>query len=259
MAARARSRKKAIGLVVSAGLVAPGLLGGLFGGMSSAQETAGSGSATTSPASAAPAPSTPPPATAAGDTPAPPAPQRPSRPAPPKRARPAAPVSNVPVATLPGFEMLADGASHLFVELTQTVQVQEKRAGNRIIYFLKQARVHHRNNENSLVTVFFNTPVDRAQLLPAPGGLNFVVDLRSSVTPTWQITAGKDNSAIFDVTFPKGDYLKNGGGAGGADLSSDASGNTPYGDGSQADSTSAAPSPSASSQRGHHRRQTPSQ
>jgi hypothetical protein len=167
-------------------------------------------------------------------------------------------VSNVPVATLPGFEMLADGASHVFVELTQTVQVQEKRAGNRITYFLKQARVLHRNNENSLVTVFFNTPIDRAQLLPAAGGLNFVVDLRSSVTPTWQITAGKDNSAILDVTFPKGDYLKNG--AGSADLSSDSSANTPYADGSQPGAAPASPSSSPPSHGGgRHRRQTPSQ
>jgi hypothetical protein len=33
-----------------------------------------------------------------------------------------------PVATLPGFEMLAEGGSRLFVELTQSVQVEERRA-----------------------------------------------------------------------------------------------------------------------------------
>jgi hypothetical protein len=118
------------------------------------------------------------------------------------------------VATLPGFEMLADGASHVFVELTQNVQVEERRgqgeAKNRIVYFLKQARVVHRNNENTLVTVFFNTPVERARLLPTAGGLNLIVDLRASVTPTWKISPGKDNTAILEVLFPSGDYLKNG-------------------------------------------------
>jgi hypothetical protein len=110
--------------------------------------------------------------------------------------------------------MLADGASHLFVELTQSVQVEEKRgkgqAKNRITYFLKQARVLHRNNENSLVTTFFNTPVERARLLPAPGGLDFVVDLRSDVSPSWKLSPGKDNSAILEIVFPKGDYVKGG-------------------------------------------------
>ncbi len=102
--------------------------------------------------------------------------------------------------------MLADGASHLFVELTQNVEVEEKRAGNRVTYFLKHARVLHRNNENTLVTVFFNTPVDRARLLPTTGGLNFIVDLRTNVTPTWKMTPAKDNSAILEIVFPKGEY-----------------------------------------------------
>jgi len=104
--------------------------------------------------------------------------------------------------------MLADGASHLFVQLSQSVEVQETRTGNRVTYLLKGARVLHHNNENSLVTTFFNTPVERARLLPAKGGLDFVIDLRASVTPTWKISPAKDNSAIFEVVLPKGDYLK---------------------------------------------------
>ena len=159
-------------------------------------------------------------ATASPPPPAPPAPSAPGRRPPPPRPRRAriASSSGGPVATLPGFEMLADGASHLFVELTQNVQVEERRgqgeAKNRITYFLKGARVLHRNNENTLVTVFFNTPVDRARLQPTTGGLNFIVDLRTDVTPTWKLSPGKDSSAILEILFPSGDYLKNGSGAG---------------------------------------------
>lgn len=112
-----------------------------------------------------------------------------------------------PIATLPGFEMLADGASRFFVQLTKTVEVEETRTNNRLTYRLKGARVAHMNNENALATMFFNTPVDSARLIPAAGGLNFIVDLRSSVTPTWKVTPAKDDSAILEIIFPKGNYL----------------------------------------------------
>lgn len=150
------------------------------------------------------------------------------------------------MATLPGFEMLADGASHLFVQLSQNVDVQETRSGNRVTYLLKQARVVHRNNENSLVTTFFNTPVERARLLPAKGGLDFVIDLRANVTPTWKVSPAKDNSAIFEVVLPKGDYLK-----GAAQPSQDAEGE---GDGASANAP-APPTPPPPLRTGrHHRR-----
>ena len=55
-----------------------------------------------------------------------------------------------PIATLPGFEMLADGASRFFVQLTKTVEVEETRTNNRLTYRLKGARVAHMNNENAL-------------------------------------------------------------------------------------------------------------
>jgi hypothetical protein len=113
-----------------------------------------------------------------------------------------------PIATLPGFEMQADGGSKLFVELTQSVPVEEQRSAQRITYLLKGARVLKRNNENALVTVHFNTPVTSARLLPEGGSLAFIVNLRANVTPTWKMTPAKDNSAILEIVFPKGDFLK---------------------------------------------------
>ena len=120
-------------------------------------------------------------------------------------ARP--PVPSGPVATLPGFEMQADGSSRLFVQLTQTVQVEERAAKGQITYVLKGAHVSVHNNQNPLETVHFNTPVTRARLVPSGGDLLFVIELRAAATPTWKITAAKDGSAILMVEFPKGAYL----------------------------------------------------
>lgn len=112
-----------------------------------------------------------------------------------------------PIATLPGFEMQADGSSRFFVQLTQSVNVEEKKAAGSVTYVLKGAHVAVRNNENALVTVHFNTPVTRARLVPMTGGLGFVIELRANVAPAYKMVAGKDGSSILEVDFPKGSYI----------------------------------------------------
>jgi hypothetical protein len=116
-----------------------------------------------------------------------------------------------PIATLPGFEMLADGGSRLFVQLTQNVPVEEKRAAGTVTYVLKGAHVTKYNNERPLVTVHFNTPVSRARLIPSGRDLLFIVDLRANVQPTWKIESAKNNTAVLAIDFPKGDFIPSGG------------------------------------------------
>jgi hypothetical protein len=149
-----------------------------------------------------------------------------------------------PVATLPGFEMLADGGSRLFVELTQSIAVEEKRASRTVTYVLKGAHVDRRNNENALVTVHFNTPVTRARLLPSGRDLVFIVDLRADATPSWKLVNAKDNSAILQIDFPKGSFLPANGEA------DDSLGGAPPS--AQGSTSSAAPA-----KRTPHRRRTP--
>lgn len=113
-----------------------------------------------------------------------------------------------PIATLPGFEMLPEGGSRLFVELTKPVQVDERHARGKLVFVLHGAHVAVRNNENPLVTVHFNTPVTRARLVPAGHDLHFVVDLRAAVTPAWKTNAGKEGSFVLTIDFPKGTYVR---------------------------------------------------
>lgn len=112
-----------------------------------------------------------------------------------------------PIATLPGFEMLPEGGSRLFVELTQSVQVEERHTRGKLVYVLHGAHVAIHNNQNPLVTVHFNTPVTTARLVPAGHDLHFVVDLRAPVTPTWKTNAGKEGSFVLTIDFPKGSYV----------------------------------------------------
>ncbi len=131
------------------------------------------------------------------------APESVSRPA----ARPLKARAAGPVATLPGFEMLPEGGSRLFVEISEPVGVEEKKTSRTLKYVLKGAHIVHRNNENALVTVHFNTPVARARLLPSGRDLVFAVDLRAEAVPAWKVVNVNDGSATLQIDFPKGNFL----------------------------------------------------
>jgi hypothetical protein len=108
---------------------------------------------------------------------------------------------------MPGFEQTPDGGSRLFVQLSQPVKVEERRAQGSVTYILKGASPRVWNNTNALVTVHFNTPVSRARLVPMGQDLHFIVELRSAVSPTWKLDESQDKTATLAIDFPKGDYL----------------------------------------------------
>jgi hypothetical protein len=112
-----------------------------------------------------------------------------------------------PVVQLPGFEMTADGASRVFVQLSESVKIEEKRAGRTLTYVLHGASPRVWNNTNPLVTVHFDTPVSQARLVARGNDLQLVIDLRADAAPTWKTVDTKDKGVMLVVEFPKGDFL----------------------------------------------------
>jgi hypothetical protein len=112
-----------------------------------------------------------------------------------------------PIATFPGFEQLPDGGSRLFVQISQSVPVEERRAQGSVTYVLKGAHLRVHNDSNPLVTVHFNTPVFRARLTPQGNDLLFVLDLRSAASPTFKLSDNQDKSSTLQIDFPKGDFI----------------------------------------------------
>lgn len=108
-----------------------------------------------------------------------------------------------PVATLPGFEMRPDGGSRVFVQLSQEVQVEERKAAGSVTYILKGTHVAVWNNTNALVTVHFDTPVSRARLVPHGNDTWLVIDLRAAAAPAWKVTPTADKSAMLSVDFAR--------------------------------------------------------
>ncbi|HSO34661.1 MAG TPA: hypothetical protein VLT33_19135 [Labilithrix sp.] len=112
-----------------------------------------------------------------------------------------------PLATFPGFEQLPDGGSRFFVQLSQTVPVEERRAQGSITYVLKGAHLRVHNDSHSLVTVHFNTPVFRASLTPSGSDLLFILELRSAAVPAFKIQDNQDKTSTLTIDFPKGDFI----------------------------------------------------
>ena len=121
--------------------------------------------------------------------------------APAARAR-----ADVAVATFPGFRLLPDGKSRIYVELTRSVNVAERQAEGMLVYVLRDARVPVRNNRNALITTHFPTPVARARLLGAGADVELLIDLRKSVSATYKVVPGENGGARLEVDFPAGDY-----------------------------------------------------
>jgi hypothetical protein len=112
-----------------------------------------------------------------------------------------------PLATFPGFESLADGGSRLFVHLSQSVSVEERRAAGTVTYVLRGAHLRVRNDSNALVTVHFNTPVVRARLTPQGNDLLFILEMRSAASPTFTMQDNQDKTATLQIELPKGEFL----------------------------------------------------
>ncbi len=165
--------------------------------------------------------------------------------------------ANEAIATFTGFEMLADGGSRLFVQLSRQVDVGQEQAktdaasssprkgkkaraaagGNghpssapvvsRLKFVLKCAEVLNPMNEGPLVTDHFNTPVVRARLVPAGHDLDLMVELRADVAPQMKVVPAKDNGAMLQIDFPQGAYLPAGANDSAADPASATGGAAP--------------------------------
>ena len=118
----------------------------------------------------------------------------------------ARPRPGAPVATFPGFRLLPNGGSRIYVELTKNVGVEERRVNGAIVYTLRGAQVLSRNNKNALITTHFATPVARARLVPSGTDVDLVIDLRKAVEATHQVVAGDNATARLEIDFPPGDY-----------------------------------------------------
>lgn len=110
---------------------------------------------------------------------------------------------NAPIAMYPGFRMLADGTSQVWVYVSRKVTVTAASTTGQPTFVLTGAQVAVRNNTNALVTEYFDTPLARARLKRDPAGAQLVLELREPVSVQHRIVDGPGGTSILYVDLPK--------------------------------------------------------
>ncbi len=134
----------------------------------------------------------------------------------------AGPVNTAPKGearvTWPGFQVLGDGRTRIFVQTNAPVQPALKRDGSNWIVIIPDVLLPRGNARLPLDTHFFNTPVTSARLRPlaarerrrkkirASAGVSLLLQMRAEVTP--KLYTEKDASGYFFtyVEFAAGTY-----------------------------------------------------
>ncbi len=111
---------------------------------------------------------------------------------------------NTPIVTYPGFRVLGDGTSVVWVTVSRSVPVRAERARGQASYFLEGAHVQVWNNTNPLLSSHFPTPVTRTRLRPGETGARLVIDLREDVEPTHEVIEGPRGTMLLRILVPPG-------------------------------------------------------
>lgn len=107
-----------------------------------------------------------------------------------------------PVALFAGFRMLPGGDSRVYVDLSSGVPVTKREGERELVYRLKGARLSAKNNQNALVTTYFDTPVARARLVPVDDDLELVIELRDEAAPAHRVLRKGGTLAQLQIDFP---------------------------------------------------------
>lgn len=120
--------------------------------------------------------------------------------------------------TWPGFQVLGDGGSRIFVQTSGPVQPELKRDGANWLVIIPGVRLPKGNVRLPLDTHFFNTPVASARLQPlatrgkrrkqrqAGTGVSLLLEMRAQVTPKLHTEKAPNGYFFTYVEFPAGKY-----------------------------------------------------
>jgi hypothetical protein len=111
------------------------------------------------------------------------------------------------LVTWPGFQMLADGGSRVFIQTSVEVKAELKREGNSWTVLLPGVSLPPGNARLPLDTSFFNTPVKSVRAkLHKPAGVLVQLDMRSQVAPTLHTERASTGYFFVSLDFPPGSY-----------------------------------------------------
>jgi hypothetical protein len=122
----------------------------------------------------------------------------------------AKPGSTPAAITWPGFQMMPDGGSRVFVQITTQVDVSAALVNGQIIVDLGDVAIAGRNNRRPLITKFFNTPVTLVEVKRAKKRTTLILSMREPIEPRVSHERAESGYHFVYLDFPPGNYLANG-------------------------------------------------
>lgn len=113
------------------------------------------------------------------------------------------------MVTWPGFQLLANGGSRVFIQTSVAVSPTLKHEGSHLVVSLPGVSLPPGNVRRPLDTSFFNTPVKSVRVKPHKGGgASVEVELRGGVSVSPNLHSEKAANGYFFVylDFPAGNY-----------------------------------------------------
>lgn len=111
------------------------------------------------------------------------------------------------LVTWPGFQMLGDGGSRVFIQTSVEVKAELKREGNNWAVVLPGVSLPPGNARLALDTSFFNTPVRSVRAkLNKGAGVVVQLEMRSPVAPTLHTERAPTGYFFVSLDFPAGSY-----------------------------------------------------
>ncbi len=110
------------------------------------------------------------------------------------------------VVTWPGFQLLPDGGSRVFVQTTVEVKPELKRVGSSWLLTLPGCSLPQGNVRLPLDTQYFNTPLTSVRAKAIDGGVGIVLDVRDRAEPRVRTEKGPNGFFFVYVEFAPGQY-----------------------------------------------------
>jgi hypothetical protein len=104
------------------------------------------------------------------------------------------------VLTWTGFER-GESSSRVFFQLSASVEPEISVEGLRVFVKFPRTSVTTRNNQRSLITKFFKTPVTEVKLSRSGKDMLAVLELRWEATPVWRFETGANGYRVLVLEF----------------------------------------------------------
>jgi hypothetical protein len=110
------------------------------------------------------------------------------------------------VVTWPGFQMLPDGGSRVFVQTTLEVKPELKRSAAGWLLMLPGCSLPQGNARLPLDTQYFNTPLTSVRAKTMDAGVGIILDVRDKAEPRVRTEKGQNGFFFVYVEFAPGQY-----------------------------------------------------